>query len=297
VGRELTAACPGLAFETELMQPSCSRPAPSGGGRARTRTHRLLTAACLLAAGALVRAQGLPAPPDAAPCPPGALGTNRVLPLPREGAAYGREQHAPLPLAANEVVLTFDDGPAPETTPQVLQALKAECARATFFMNGDPVLANPALARQVQAEGHGVAMHGFRHVAFGSLPPRHQLEDLQALQKAMRRVLGSEPAAWRYPYLAASAVLDAELRRQGITVMSQDVGLTDWLPDQTPEILADRLLRGLQQRGGGIVLMHDTQVQTAAALPLLLRRLKADGWRLVHLQWPADAHPRPDRAP
>lgn len=222
---------------------------------------------------------------------PATLGTHRVLTLPRDGAAYGREQHGPLPLGPKEVVLTFDDGPSPLTTPQVLRALKAEGVRATFFVNGEPLQAHPALARQLQAEGHGVAMHGFRHVAFGELPPQDQRADLQALQQALRGVLGTEPAAWRFPYLAESPHLNAELRRQGISVLSTDVGLSDWLPGQTPEILAERLITGLRQRGGGIVLMHDTQPQTATALPLLLRRLREDGWRVVHLQWAAAPPP------
>ena len=98
---------------------------------------------------------------------------------------------------------------------------------------------------------------------------------------------GGAPAAWRFPYLAESPHLRGLLRQQRITVMSVDVGLDDWLPGQSPEMLAERMLKGLREQGGGIVLMHDTQEQTAAALPLLLRRLKQEGWRLVHLQWPA----------
>jgi beta-galactosidase len=220
-------------------------------------------------------------------CGTDALGTSRVLQLPREGAAYGRAQHGPLALAPDEVVLTFDDGPRPETTERVLQALKAECARATFFVNGEPLLRHPALAQRVQSEGHSVAMHGFRHVAFNDLSPQDQAADLEAMQKAYRHVLGGAPAAWRFPYLAEATHMRELLRQQGITVMSVDVGLDDWLPDQTPEVLADRMLQRLRQQGGGIVLLHDSQEQTAAALPLLLRRLKQEGWRLVHLQWPA----------
>lgn len=220
-------------------------------------------------------------------CDAAALGTQRTLVLPRDGAAYGRAQHGPLPLAAGEVVLSFDDGPRPETTPQVLQALKAECTRATFFMNGEPMLRHPALARQVQDEGHTVAMHGFRHVNIPGLTPEEQRADLRAMQQAHRSTVGGEAPAWRFPYLSESPLLRDVLREQRISVMSVDVGIEDWLPGQTPEILADRLLQRLRERGNGIVLLHDAESQTAAALPLLLRRLKEDGWRVVHLQWSA----------
>jgi len=226
-----------------------------------------------------------PAAPATPPCDATALGTHRTLVMPREGAAYGRVQHGPLPLGPREVVLTFDDGPRPETTPQVLQALKAECVRATFFMIGEPLLRHPDLARQVQAEGHTVAMHSLRHLSLPSLSPQEQRADLHAMQQAHRSVLGNDPPAWRYPYLHESTALRDTLRDERITTMSTDVGIEDWQPGQAPEVLADRLVTRLRERGGGIVLLHDAMDQTAAAMPLLLRRLKDDGWRVVHLQW------------
>jgi beta-galactosidase/beta-glucuronidase len=218
-------------------------------------------------------------------CAADALGTQRVLQLPREGAAYG-SPHARLPLAANEVVLTFDDGPKPGATERVLQALKAECAKATFFMNGEPMLQNPVLAQRVHAEGHTVAMHGHKHLAFGELPAKDQLADLEAMQKAHRYVIGGDAAAWRFPFLAETPDLREALRKQNVTVLSVDVGVEDWVQGQSPEALAERLVKGLREKGGGIVLLHDVQDQTAAALPLMLRRLQQDGWGLVHLQWP-----------
>jgi len=224
----------------------------------------------------------------AADCGPGVLGTSRVLMLSREGAAYGRAQHAPLPLEAGEVVLSFDDGPRPETTPLVLQALERQCAKATFFMNGEPLLRSPDLARRVRDEGHTVAMHGFRHLAFGNLPEAEQLADLQAMQKAHLEVFGTPAPAYRFPFLAETPTLLAALKSQAVTVMSVDLGIEDWLPDQGPALLTERLLQRLAENGGrGLVLMHDAESQTAAALPLMLQALKDRGYRIVHLQWSA----------
>ena len=67
--------------------------------------------------------------------------------------------------------------------------------------------------------------------------------------------------------------------------MSIDAGAEDWLPDQTPQMLADKLLDGLSRSGGGIVLLHDAQDQTATALPFLLQALKGKAYRVVHLRW------------
>jgi peptidoglycan/xylan/chitin deacetylase (PgdA/CDA1 family) len=234
------------------------------------------------AVAALLSAAALGA---AASCGDDLLGTSRVFTLAREAAAYGRAQHAPLPLAAGEVVLTFDDGPRPESTPAVLKALQAECVRATFFMNGEPMLAHAALAREVRAQGHGVQLHGFRHSHFSTLPVAEQLVDLRQFEDAYGKLFGGRAAAYRFPFLGETPFLRGALAASGYTVMSVDAGIDDWLPNQSPRQLADRLVQRLADTGGGIVLLHDAQDQTAAALPLLLRTLKTHGYRVVHLEW------------
>lgn len=219
-------------------------------------------------------------------CPADALGTARTLTLPHEAAAYGRVQHAPLPgLARGEVVLTFDDGPRPESTAKVLQALREQCVKATFLMNGEPMLKHLALARAVRAEGHSVGVHGFRHPHFGQMPADEQLADLRAADAAFREAFGQPATAYRFPFLEETPTLMKALAEAGYTVLSVDLGIDDWLPAQTPAMLAERLIDRLVATGGGIVLMHDAQDQTAAALPLMLQALKRHGYRIVHLQW------------
>lgn len=80
-------------------------------------------------------------------------------------------------------------------------------------------------------------------------------------------------------------MLRAALEQRRITVMSTDAGIEDWLPEQTPQVLAERMLAQLKRSGGGVLLLHDVQDQTADALPLLLKTLKAQGYRVVHLAW------------
>lgn len=219
-------------------------------------------------------------------CGADALGTARTLTLKREAGAWGTAQHAAVPgLAPGEIVLTFDDGPRPASTPVVLKALADHCVKATFFMNGEPLQQHPALARHVRDAGHTVGMHGYRHDNFSQLPAEAQGRDLKAMMAAYRDVLGEAPAAFRFPFLAESPVLLEALAALGITVMSVDAGAEDWLPDQTPQMLADKLLGQLSKSGGGIVLLHDAQDQTATALPFLLRALKGKGYRVVHLRW------------
>lgn len=219
-------------------------------------------------------------------CGPDALGTSRTLTLKREAAAWGTVQHAALPgLQPGEVVLTFDDGPRPESTPIVLKALADQCVKATFFMNGEPMSRHPELARQVRDAGHTVGMHGYRHDNFSQLSAADQGRDLKAMIAAYVDALGEQPAAWRFPFLAESPVMLKALQQLGLTVMSVDAAADDWLPEQTPQMLADKLLGQLAKSGGGIVLLHDAQDQTARALPFLLQTLKAKGYRVVHLRW------------
>jgi peptidoglycan/xylan/chitin deacetylase (PgdA/CDA1 family) len=237
-----------------------------------------------LGAGALAMATAT----ASAACAADALGTSRTLTLPRAPAAYGSVQHGPLPLEPDEVVITFDDGPRAGSTPAILRALADQCVRATFFMNGEQMLRTPELARRVRAAGHSLGMHGHRHSHFDELPAPDQLADLAAMEAAWRKVFGADAApAWRFPYLEETPVLLEALAQRRVTVMSTDTGVDDWLPRQTPAMLAERLLERLRASGGGIVLLHDAQDQTAAALPLLLSSLKTAGYRVVHLEWQA----------
>jgi len=220
-----------------------------------------------------------------ADCGPEALGTSRVLQLPRTASAYGTFQHPALPLAPGEVVITFDDGPRPASTATVLQVLAAQCVKATFFMLGQEMLRFPEQARQVRAAGHAVAAHGFIHHHFPTLKPEDQLADLKLELEAFRTVFGFEPPAWRFPYFEESQPLMDELARQQFTIMSADLAIDDWLPDQGPEMLAARMLERLREKKGGVILMHDAQDQTAKALPLLLASLKREGYKVVQLRW------------
>ncbi len=238
-----------------------------------------------IAAGGFAAVAGLAGHAARADCGANVLGTSRTLTLPREAAAYGTAQHAALPLAAGEVVITFDDGPRLESTPRVLAALRRQCVKATFFMVGEALARNTGLAQRVRAEGHSTGMHGYAHAHAAAQPEADQLADLRAVQDTYRRAFGEPAPAYRFPFLEETPTLMDALKSQGITIVSLDVGIDDWLPAQSPRVLADRLMERLATAGRGIILLHDAQDQTADALPLLLATLKTGGYRVVHLEW------------
>ncbi|MCS0657150.1 polysaccharide deacetylase family protein [Massilia terrae] len=241
----------------------------------------VLAALVVLAGGKAASA----APAASAGCGADALGTSRTLTLKRAYGAWGKVQHDPLPLNKGEVVLTFDDGPRPETTPRVLQALAAQCVKATFFMVGDNIARFPDLARRVAGEGHSTGMHSYRHTHPGTLTPDQQLADLKQTQDVYRAAFGAAAPAYRFPFLEETPTLMAALKAEKLAVMSVDLGIGDWEADVTTGTLAARLLESLQATGGGIILMHDAYGPPADALPVLLKLLKQNGYKVVHLEW------------
>lgn len=221
----------------------------------------------------------------AAQCGPDQLNTARTITLKREGAQYGAQQHTALPLEKGEVVLTFDDGPSADNTPLVLKALSDQCAKATFFLIGEHINQQPDLARRLIREGHSAGIHSNTHPHLASMTPEQQLEDLKLSRAAYKTVFGVEPPAYRFPYLEETPTLLDALKRDNITVASIDMGINDWIPEDTTAILAQRLTESLDKAGRGIILMHDANGPTAKALPTLLKVLKDKGYKVVHLEW------------
>ena len=243
----------------------------------------------------------LPFGAAAEPCPgnPDALGTARVLTV--DAAAtprVGRKQFpVTLPLQDRELVLTFDDGPWPATTAKVLDALKAECVRATFFLVGRHAEDFPALVRREQAEGHSIGHHSYAHPLLSHLSlARAEAEidrGIAADELALTGERRSEPKTpfFRFPGFASSPALLALMQKRGLVVFGADVWASDWLR-MTPEQELRLILNRVESVGRGIVLFHDTKSATAAMLPAFLRALKKRGYRIVHVVPPAAPGPR-----
>lgn len=230
-------------------------------------------------------------PAAAAPCPgnPDALGTERVLSIDATTPPVGRKQFPDtLPLARKEVVLTFDDGPWPGTTSRVLDALKAECVRATFFLLGQNALAHPALARRERAEGHTIGYHTFAHPLLDRMPLKSAEAEIDrgiaAVNGAVYGHADPVPVTpfFRFPGFASSPALLDHLAARQIVVFGADFWASDWNP-MTPEQELALVEARLQAQDGGIVLFHDTKSATAAMLPAFLKDLKDLGYHVVHV--------------
>ena len=219
-----------------------------------------------------------------------ALGTKRVLEVDARSTPRVGRKHFPntLPLARKELVLTFDDGPWPGTTPKVLDALKRECVRATFFLLGRNAKAQPALARRALAEGHSIGHHTFAHPLLDHMAlAKAEAEIDRGIEADEVAVYGqrrSNPITpfFRFPGFASNRVLLERMSARGLVVFGADVWASDWDP-MSPEQELRLILARIEQTGRGIVLFHDTKAQTAKMLPAFLRELKRRGYRIVHV--------------
>ena len=247
---------------------------------------------------ALVAMPGAAAP--LASCGPEKLGTSREIAVDGgEGLALGLQSYPrTLALADHEVVLTFDDGPVPPTTPLVLSALKEQCVRATFFIIGNNASADPALVKREMEEGHSVGYHSNSHPArtlrlMAVDAAKADIEaGIAAVDKAAYGDASGKPRTpfFRFPGFADSPALLDYLRGRGMTVFGSDLWASDWRT-MTPQAELDLVMGRLEQAGKGIILFHDSKASTAKMLPDFLRALKAKGFKVVHMV--AGAGPTP----
>src|SRR5712671_6373972 len=227
----------------------------------------------------------------AADCPRnGTLGTSRILSVDAASTPRVGLKNFPqtLPLEDHEVVLTFDDGPWPPTTPRVLKALAQECVRATFFLIGKPASEHPDLVRRIAAEGHTVGHHTWLHRSLMQIPPGETRDEIDrgiaADEMALHGVATRIPSTpfFRFPgFETTSATLEL-LQSRGIVVFGTDLWASDWDP-MTPTQELKLIIERLNIARKGIILFHDPKAQTAAMLPAFLRYLRDNHFRVVHV--------------
>jgi peptidoglycan/xylan/chitin deacetylase (PgdA/CDA1 family) len=224
-------------------------------------------------------------------CPghPDALGTSRVLTIePGEFSTLGTINYKQtLPLNDHEVVLTFDDGPIPPYTNSVLDTLAANCVKATYFLVGEMAAPRPYLVRRIYNEGHSIGTHSQHHpFAFQRLSMARVESEVDDGIASVDAALGDAKALspfFRIPGFGRTGAIDSFLERKGLITWSADVDTDDWWRGSTPDAIVERTMRRLNAKGRGIILMHDIHPATALALPILLKQLKANGYRVVHV--------------
>jgi peptidoglycan/xylan/chitin deacetylase (PgdA/CDA1 family) len=235
--------------------------------------------------------QAAPAPtPAKAPCAnPSALGIGRVVEIDTTGGpGFGFEHFKQLDfLRDKEVVLTFDDGPWPLNTPSVLKTLADECTTAIFFPIGKHSTYYPEILKQVAVAGHTVGSHTWSHATLTNkkLSEQQRKDEIEKGFSAVKWALGgaSPSPFFRFPALQHPPEMVTYLGTRNIAMFSCDLDSFDFKAHK-PQQVIDVTMKKLDKLGKGIILMHDFHKNTADALPELLHRLKAGGYKVVQMK-------------
>jgi peptidoglycan/xylan/chitin deacetylase (PgdA/CDA1 family) len=232
--------------------------------------------------------------------------TRRLLPLAIAGAwaapaaasvcrPVAQAFRSPCRLGGGGIALTFDDGPHPEGTPAILEALAAADAVATFFLVGEQVERHPEVARAVADAGHEVALHGFRHTLLLRRRPAALADDLARAATLIEDVTGVAPRLYRPPYgvFSLGGLLHARTRWQPLLWSKWG---RDWTRSATPASVSRLATRDLAD--GDVILLHDADHYsvsgswraTLGALPAILEAGQATGAPFVRASDDARTH-------
>lgn len=218
------------------------------------------------------------------------LGAGAVL---LGGAAHGAfQRNSPIfgkPITSlagsgKRVALTFDDGPNPDATPLILDALRDRGVKATFFILGRHAEQWPALVKRVADEGHAIGNHGYFHRKLHFKSPGYVRRDLTLGTQAIEAAAQVHPRLFRAPHGFRAPWVTAIARSLGQRTVGWSLGV--WDSDRPGvDAIAARTVDGA--RPGSILLLHDgdgydprgDRMQTARAVPLIVDRLLAHGYR------------------
>lgn len=202
--------------------------------------------------------------------------------IPAQPPAQALEIFTPSPIIPRpncEIVkclaLTFDDGPDPLITPQVLDILKRHEVHATFFIMGRHVPGNEAILQRIHAEGHEIGNHSWDHPSFTRISLEQVQDQIQQTQNAIIKANVPTPHLFRPPY---GDINEAVLAHIPLTVVRWNIDPEDWRPKRQMHLLEHM---ATYARAGGVVVLHDTEATTLAQLDSLLTQLKIQEYTLT----------------
>ncbi len=198
-------------------------------------------------------------------------------PIPAPGRTAGALGGLP-----GQVALTFDDGPDPTWTPQVLDILDRYHVKATFFVLGAQVAKHPELARAIVERGHSIANHTWHHPNLTTLSQQNLVDELSGTSNVIRDATGQVVSCARPPSGETNAHVNNTIAELGMRPALWSVDTRDWTRPGTGAIVRS----ALSVRGDGVVLMHDgggDRSQTVAALPAIIEGLQATGVSLTRV--------------
>jgi peptidoglycan/xylan/chitin deacetylase (PgdA/CDA1 family) len=179
----------------------------------------------------------------------------------------------------NEIAITFDDGPHPEFTPKVLDLLKENNVKGTFFCIGKHIESHPELFKRIISEGHTVGNHTFNHENnFGFIKTKHVITELEATNEIIKKVSGLKINLFRPPF----GVTNPRIKRGINTIGLQSIGWSIRSFDTTSKS-KNTIVKSVEKniKKGDVILLHDTSEKSVEILEQLLLFLKQNKFESV----------------
>ncbi|MBM7582577.1 peptidoglycan/xylan/chitin deacetylase (PgdA/CDA1 family) [Caldicoprobacter guelmensis] len=185
------------------------------------------------------------------------------------------------------IALTFDDGPNPLYTPQLLDILKDAGIKATFFVMGKQALKHPYILERMHSEGHTIGCHSFSHRHAWLMSPWHTFKDLELTYQTIESFLGYKPRWYRPPWGMFNLCSAAAARKLDLKIAYWSIEAQDWEATTTAQHIYDTIISRAQP--GSIIVLHDNRgapgapAKTLEALPPIIKALKKKGYTFVTL--------------
>lgn len=191
-----------------------------------------------------------------------------------------------VPRAGKAVALTFDDGPYPPYTEELLEILQQQHVHATFFLVAENAVKYPELVQKIASQGHEIALHAFRHRDFLKLSADEQQKDVATGKALLQKMSGQKITLMRPPHGFRDWSVMKTLAANDLTAVNWSVIPRDWTNPGT-EVIVARVLEQVQP--GAIVLLHDgdspkyaaSREQTVQAVGIIINKLQADGYSFL----------------
>lgn len=177
------------------------------------------------------------------------------------------------------VAMTFDDGPSPRTTIKILEILKEHDAKATFFVVGQNALKNQSLMQEIVKQGHEVGNHSFSHVQLTRVSIGRVKNEIASTSKIIHESTGSAPVWFRPPYGSINKKIENVAEELGLKTILWTDDPRDWSRKATAVSIENKVMGNL--KSGSVVLLHDNHSATIEALPVMLKKIKERGYKLV----------------